>query len=124
MFAKPGSGLRTGDKDGPAPVLPHVAPLAAFCWPDPSLDHSLTSSRKPSSVLLSVTAPSDCSEIFASVLAISTLVFGPFLGKDLMQFTAWNGVALPPIEVLLSFLLFLLSQISRLIPSCANPLLC
>ena len=33
---------------------------------------------------------SDCSEIFASVLAISMLIFGPFLGKDLMQFTAWT----------------------------------
>ena len=52
---------------------------------------------------------SDCSEIFASVLAISTLVFGPYLGKDLMQFTAWNGMGFPPIELLLSSLLFLLS---------------
>lgn len=52
---------------------------------------------------------SDCSEIFASVLAISTLVFGPYLGKDPMQFTAWNGMDFPPTELLLSSLLFLLS---------------
>lgn len=112
MFAKPGSGLRTGDKDGPVPVLPHVAPLSALCWPVPSpscLDHFLTSSRNASSVLCLSLPLSDCSEIFASVLAISTLVFGPYLGKDLMQFTDWNGMGFPPIELLLSSLLFLLS---------------
>ena len=70
---------------------------------------------------------SDFSEIFASVLAISMLIFGPFLGKDLMQFTAWNGMGLPPVEILLSSLLFLLSLRFHasyppvLIPSCTNP---
>lgn len=111
-----GADLGAGQK---APA--HPCPM----WPIPSLPclaHCLLYSGprspppgSPSSVLLSVTAPSHCSEIFALDFCLC-----PCLGQGphALCSVEWGGFA--PIQVPRASLLFLLS-LSHCIPSCVNP---